>query len=130
MLGPSELVRPGQEALELLLEGVLSAMRALTFELMRPRCPIPHPCHLLAFRTLPPPPLIPRANTPCLGSNSLYTLSVQFLNRSAFVKELVEKHHLLEILALCLSATLAPACEAPPNSPGENGEQHMALFSL
>ncbi|CAM9996518.1 unnamed protein product, partial [Ectocarpus fasciculatus] len=44
------------------------------------------------------------------AEHALYTLSVQFLNRSAFVKELVEKHRLLQILAGCLLSTLSRAC--------------------
>ncbi|CAM9943827.1 unnamed protein product, partial [Phaeothamnion confervicola] len=36
------------------------------------------------------------------ADHSLYTLSVQFLNRSAFVNELVEQHNLLQILSQCL----------------------------
>lgn len=60
---------------------------------------------LFAFAPLPP------LTCMCgLRAVSLYTLSVQFLNRSAFVKELVEKHHLLQILAGCLLSTLVPAC--------------------
>ncbi|CAM9548831.1 unnamed protein product, partial [Choristocarpus tenellus] len=47
-------------------------------------------------------------------NKGLYTLSVQFLNRSAFVKELVEKHHLLQILSGCLLSMLMPAYKWPP----------------
>ncbi|CAB1102462.1 unnamed protein product [Ectocarpus sp. CCAP 1310/34] len=58
------------------------------------------------------------------AEHALYTLSVQFLNRSAFVKELVEKHHLLQILAGCLLSTLSRACKRQPargGAPGNRG---------
>lgn len=58
-----------------------------------------------------------------LWSTRLYTLSVQFLNRSAFVKELVEKHHLLQILSGCLVSTLAPACRRQSVAGGAPGNQ-------
>lgn len=48
----------------------------------------------------------------------LYTLSVQFLNRSAVVKELVEKHYLLQILGCCLVTTLEPACDSSEGTCG------------
>lgn len=56
-------------------------------------------------------------------STRLYTLSVQFLNRSAFVKGLVEKHHLLQILSGCLVSTLAPACRRQSVAGGAPGNQ-------
>ena len=80
-----------------------------------------------------PHPTRPHPTPPDPEGLSLYTLSVQFLNRSAFVKELVEEHRLLEILADCLLTTLEPACRPTEGGDGEAGSQgitYLAWISL
>ncbi|CAM9397421.1 unnamed protein product, partial [Chrysoparadoxa australica] len=47
-----------------------------------------------------------------VAETSMYSLSVQFLNRSTFVNELVAEHRLLETLVNCLLTTLTPGMKS------------------